>query len=120
MLIIGGVQTPFVLDVTFRGDDTIDTTIRQEFDTLPEARAALEGLVLDNQDHVHDFIVGLRGIDLLAGDLVKFDFVDVIDPKRPDRPARQRSKNVAVGVWSISWRKPEPSLADLRARLASA
>lgn len=117
MMILGGVRTPFVLDVTFRGDDDIDTVITQEFDTLFAAKAALEELILANPDHMHDYGIDFRRGDLMGGDLVKFHFVTVT-------PDRQRSIRSSAGVWSISWRKPEPPLADdaraLRARLAEA
>lgn len=107
-MIFGGIHTPFVLDVTFRGADAIDTTVKLEFDTLPEARAALEDLVLSNEDSLDDFSIDFRRGDLMGGDLVKFDLVTVTDPDRPERPPHTRKVNIAKGVWSISWRKPEP------------
>lgn len=113
MLIFGGVQTPFVLDATFRGDGDIDSTVRLEFDTLPEARAALEDLILSNEDFLSDFKIDFRTGTLMGGDIVKFDFVTVSDPDRPERPSRQRKVDIVKGVWSISWRKPEPPPRDL-------
>lgn len=108
MMILGGVKTPFVLDATFSGGDGIDTVIRQEFDTLPEAKKALEDLILGNEDSVDDFSLDFRHGDVMGGDIVKFDFVTITDPQRPERKPHTRTTNITKGVWAISWRKPEP------------
>ena len=107
MLIFGGILTPFVLSVTFRGADDIDTTVTKEFATFGAARAGLEDLVVSNQEFIDDFSIDLNRLDVTGGDIVKFDLVTVSDPDRPDREPRTRPVNIVKGVWSISWRKPE-------------
>lgn len=104
MLVFGGVRTPFVLDATFRGADDIDSTVKLEFDQFPQAKAALEDLILST-DGLDDFTISFRHGDVMCGDIVKFDFVTVTDSQRPER-SRTRTESIVTGVWSISWRKP--------------
>ena len=118
MLMFGGIKTPFVLSATFRGDGDIDTVLTKEFDTFGEARSALEDLILSNEDFVHDYSIDFQRSDLMGGDIVKFDFVTVSDPDRPDRKPVTRSHRIAKGVWSIGWRKPEPAPQEVLDEIA--
>jgi len=102
-MIIAGVTVPFVLDISVDGPDG-PLTHRAEFDTLPDAKAALEAFILAHQDVVHDYGIDLKRGDLQAGDVVRFD---TVVRTAPGRPPRQVPVSVAVGGWSISWRKPD-------------
>ena len=126
MLIFGGVKTPFVLSATFAGGEGIDRRFTKKFDTFGAARDALEALILANEEHLDDYSIDIRRSDLMSGDIIKFDFVPMIDLSNPERQ-RTRTERITKGVWSISWRKPaqtpqdleDIALAELRARKAA-
>lgn len=115
-LIIGGVKTPFTVNAVVFGEDH-DLALDVEADTFGEAKAALEAFIIDNQDVADDYLIGIKRVDVFSGDIVRF-----AEKVVTARDGRQRTKhiNAPVGVWAISWRKPEPSLADLRKAVMAA
>ena len=115
-LIIGGVKTPFVVNaVVFREDD--DLALDAEFDTFSDAKKALEDFILGSQGRADDYLIGAQRNDVFTGDIVRFES-QVITAS--DGRQRTRHVNTPVGVWAISWRKPEPSLAELRKAVMAA
>lgn len=116
-LIIAGVRTPFIVNVSVFGEGGDDTVFSGEFDTFLAAKAALEAFIIDNQDVADDYTIGARVIDVYAGDIVRYNTVTLT---AADGRTRQKHTTTPVGVWAISWRKPEPSLAELRKAVMAA